>query len=247
MKSSCVLHPTNERLIIIRKWQVEFCDGNQCAAALLSYFEYWHNWKLNTDCYNKKSNDISEMHCDPRSLSEDIYQYHSQQEMADGILNLYGKKAISEALKLLEAKDVISVHSNPNPRYSFDQTKHFRFYPEICNEWLRSYESSTCQNVASSKQKGNLDNAKMRNRESEKALPSCENASAITKINYKDLNKSINAEIETLDFNFEKQETKSEEEEGDAAQSIILTLSNLGFPSGRLQYPDIIPTIKNLF
>jgi hypothetical protein len=70
MKTSCISHPANERLVIIRKWQVDFCEGNHCAAAQLSFFEYWHNWKINSDQYNYKSNNIAEMHGDARLLSE---------------------------------------------------------------------------------------------------------------------------------------------------------------------------------
>jgi len=133
MKTSCISHPEREPLVIIRKSQVEFCEGNQCAAAVMSFLEYWHNWKLDSDTYNKKSNDISEVHGDSRSLSEDVYQYHSLLEISDGILNLYSTKTISDAIKFLESKSVVTTHRNPNPRYHYDKTKYFRFYPEVYN------------------------------------------------------------------------------------------------------------------
>ena len=71
MKTSCISHPERE--------PAEFCERNQCAAAVMLFLEYWHkhNWKLDSDVYNKKSNDISEAHGDPRRLRKDIYQYHS--------------------------------------------------------------------------------------------------------------------------------------------------------------------------
>lgn len=32
-------HPPKDPLVIIRQWQLEFCNGNHCAAAILSMFE----------------------------------------------------------------------------------------------------------------------------------------------------------------------------------------------------------------
>jgi len=57
MKSSCVSHPTREPLIIIRKWQITACNGNACAAALLSFFEYWHNIKTDSLSKDKEVNE----------------------------------------------------------------------------------------------------------------------------------------------------------------------------------------------
>ncbi len=45
-RTSCIPHPEGERLILIRKWQLEACQKDACAAALLNLFEYWHNIKL---------------------------------------------------------------------------------------------------------------------------------------------------------------------------------------------------------
>ena len=45
-RSSCISHPDGERLILIRKWQLEACGKDACAAALLNLFEYWHNIKV---------------------------------------------------------------------------------------------------------------------------------------------------------------------------------------------------------
>lgn len=35
MKASCVIHPDCEPMIIVRKWQLDFCNGNKSAAALM--------------------------------------------------------------------------------------------------------------------------------------------------------------------------------------------------------------------
>jgi len=244
MKTSCISHPENERLVIIRKWQEEFCEGNICAAALLSYFEYWHNWKLNSDEYNKKLNRVSEMHNEKGILSEEVLQYHTLQEIADGILNIYGNKAISEALKFLESKNAISVHSNPNPRYYYDKTKYFQFYPDVCNDWIKnSYKSRLGKNASSITQKGDIDSAKMPDASSENALPPCKNAALITEINNKEKKHSINARARDIFLS----ELPHQNEEGRAViQPVIDALTAKGFPLDRFQYPDVETTIVHL-
>ena len=136
MKTSCVQHPKNEPLILIRQWQVTFCEGNKCAAVLLSHFEYWHNIKLETASKNTRLNDIAQMHGDEPTQDTTLLQFHTLSELSDNILNLYGRTAIIDALKLLEDKGVITTQANPNLKYRFDKTKYFQFYPEVCNDWL---------------------------------------------------------------------------------------------------------------
>lgn len=243
MKTSCVTHPANERLVIIRKWQVEFCEGNQCAAALLSFFEYWHSWKIETDRYNHKSNNVAEMHGESRLLSEDVYQYHSLQEMSDGILNLYGAKSISEAIKFLEFKNVITTHGNPNPRFHYDKTKYFQFYPDVCNEWLKSsYESRSSKNAVSKENKCASDLAKIPHASGENTLPSRKNALPITEINNKENNQSIKPH---KIFNVEKQKTVLDMEGRDETRAIVVALIKKGMPQKRF-YPDSLIEVDHL-
>ncbi|GEM_PF-6281394 len=138
MKTSCILHPKNEPMIIIRDWQIGFCAGNHCAAALLSFFEYWHNIKLEQRYKNKKANDIAEMHGDGRSQDESLLQFHTEEELEKGIL-IFKKDKIRDGIKSLQEKGVITVTKNPNPKYTFDRTKFFLFNPAVCSEWLKKY------------------------------------------------------------------------------------------------------------
>lgn len=234
MKTSCISHPEREPLVIIRKSQVEFCDGNQCAAAVVSYLEYWHNWKLDSDQYNKKSNTIAEMHGDPRSLSENVYQFHTLPEIAEGILNLYSTKVISEAIKFLENKKIISVHKNPNPRYHYDKTKYFCFYPEIYNSWLNARESRPGKNSASTIQKGIHDTEIFPHASGKNASPFGKNAAPITEINNKEFNQSIKRD----DFQIERP--------NEFLSNVIDSLVKRGMPIERFKYPDTIETICRL-
>ena len=159
MKNSCIQHPSKERLLVIREWQVAFCSGNHCAAALLSFYEYWYNIKLETSQKNHKSNDIAEMHGDGRTQDESLWQFHNLDELNDGIIDLFSKNTITKANALLETLGVITLHKNPNPRYTFDKTNYFEFHPEVCNAWLNTQyknasglddKSPSCKNESSS-------------------------------------------------------------------------------------------------
>lgn len=137
MRGSCIQHPKREPLIIIHGWQIEACDGDACAAALLSFFEYWHNYKLDQRQKACEANDIAELHGDARTQDESLFQFHTEEQLEQGVL-IYKRRAIRESLTLLIKKGFISCQQNPNPRYKFDRTKYFLFHPEVVNEWLNS-------------------------------------------------------------------------------------------------------------
>lgn len=244
MKSTCISHPEREPLVIIRKSQIEFCEGNQCAAAVMSYLEYWHNWKLDSDQYNKKSNEIAEIHGDPRSLNEDVYQFHTLNDISDGIMNLYSTKSISEALKLLELKKVITIHRNPNPRYHYDKTKYFRFYPDVYNSWLKD-RPTRCGNISTSKvQKRKTDTEIFPHPSGKNASPCGKIAAPITEINNTDFNHSLTVREDF--FEMQKTGTDLSSQSKEEVQSIIDALIERGMPLERFNYSDVIPILERL-
>lgn len=140
MRTSCVAHPTDEPLIIIRQWQLEFCKGgdgkpNECAAALLSFFEYWHSVKLDTSERNRTANDAAEKETGKRPYVESLLQWHSTEEIETGIL-IFKKNSIRDAIAFLVDKKVIEVHRNPSLKW--DNTRYFLFHPEVLNGWLKT-------------------------------------------------------------------------------------------------------------
>ena len=146
MKTSCINHPANEPLIMIRQWQVDACDGNHCAAALLSFFEYWHNIRRET---SEKAGHVArqaEKHGEELPYLPAFgtwLQWHNEDELSAGLLDLYGRTKIAESLKLLERKGFLEIHKNPNPRYVFDKTRHFLFREDKINDWLKTYNPRT--------------------------------------------------------------------------------------------------------
>jgi hypothetical protein len=135
---SCIAHPSGDYFVIVRQWQIAACDGNACAAALLSFFESWHNTRRDTV---------------DRDASASLWQNHTEKEIESGIF-FYKRTAISEGIKILEEKGFIEQGKNPDRRYSFDRTRFFLFKPEVVNGWLNSRNGSpSTENSTSTNQK----------------------------------------------------------------------------------------------
>jgi hypothetical protein len=134
-QTSCIRHPANARFLKIYQWQLDFCDGNACAAALMSYFEFCHNGKLQQLRQSKTLNDALEKTSQGRTQVETLLQWHTLPDLEKAVL-FYKREKISQGVKLLESKGVIELHSNPDPRLWFDRTQHYLFLPEKVNAWI---------------------------------------------------------------------------------------------------------------
>jgi hypothetical protein len=136
MKTSCISWPQHKRIAIIREDQVEMCGGNTCAAALMSFFEYWHNIKVEMAPKNEFLNGIAAENGEEGQHDASLYQFHSMDELTAGILGLYKRDAIKAARKLLCELGVVTEHRNPTNRYKFDKTIYYLFHPETVHKWL---------------------------------------------------------------------------------------------------------------
>ena len=136
MRASCVSYPEKEPLILIRKSQLALCDQNHCAAALLSFFEHWHNIKLGQQQQAEHANRVARMHGEEGTQDVSLFQYHTEEGLESGLLELYGRTMIRRGLNILTAKGFVSVHENPNTRYRFDKTHYFLFHPDKVSSQL---------------------------------------------------------------------------------------------------------------
>ena len=134
-QTSCIRHPANARFLKIYQWQLDFCDGNACAAALMSYFEFCHNGKLQQLQQSKTLNDELEKTPQGRTQVETLLQWHTLPDLEKAVL-FYKRDKISQGVKFLASKGVIELHSNPDPRLWFDRTQHYLFIPETVNAWI---------------------------------------------------------------------------------------------------------------
>lgn len=126
MKNSCIPTIANEPLLLVRKWQVDFCEGNTCAASVLSFFVYWYDIKLESNKKNKAINSVANAHGEKGTQDVSFLQFHTVDDIESGILGFYKVSSIRKAIQLLEKFNVVSVQKNPNPKYSFDNTNYFK-------------------------------------------------------------------------------------------------------------------------
>ena len=178
MYSSCIQQPKNNRFIQLHEWQKSFCQDNHCAAILLSYFSSWHDWKIENNSDYRHFNDIAQDDCPPH---QNAYLFFTMADLVDALMGLFGKKCISEGLALLASLGVITIHKNPNPRYCFDRTKYFKFYPEVCNKWLQEHDLLNKSDEDESQLIDYFDNIKMDNQEPNNANPSSEKGQPLPK------------------------------------------------------------------
>ena len=136
MKNSCISYPEREPMVIIRKSQVEFCNGNLCAASLMSSFEYWHNIKLDMSPKNAQMNNIALTNGQTACHDESLYQFHTMEELSAGIMGLYKRDTIIKARKILKELNILTEHRNPSDRYKFDNTVYYLFNPQVFMDWL---------------------------------------------------------------------------------------------------------------
>lgn len=253
MKTSCIHHPESSRYIQLHRWQVYFCQDDHCAALLLSFFSAWHDWKIQNDHYYRRFNDIAEAHGDGRPHNENAYLFFTMEDLVNALMGLFGKKSISEGLTLLMSLGVITVHKNPNPRYCFDKTKYFKFYPEVCNKWLQENYSLNKNSKSDTQLVDNFDNAKIDDRSRKNARPSSENeqpsrknGQAITDTTINTTNKNQSTNLQD-DFLKTKKLSAVEQKEDDTdIKPILDALAEKGFSAERFQYPDVLDEVQRL-
>lgn len=132
---NCITHPNERGLIIVRPWQMVYCDGDKCAAELLSLFEYWHNIKMRTVEQNKDENERRREDGLPPTENESTLQWHNREQLMSQLFNRYTHKTIQKSIDLLKNKKCLTQHtSRINP---FNRTKFFQFHPDVINLWLQ--------------------------------------------------------------------------------------------------------------
>lgn len=104
MRTSCVSHPKNAPLLVIHQWQHDLFQGDTAAAALASYFEYWHSIKLGA------ADDAGR-----KGAKEDLIQYHSEADLEAGILGIAKRKKIRSSMDLLIGSGLVEIIPNQNP------------------------------------------------------------------------------------------------------------------------------------
>jgi hypothetical protein len=110
------------------------CNGNTVAAALISFFEGWHNYKLKQ---------IREWRlAGAKGQPPNTWQHHTGQDLVKGIMGLGRRHSIDIAKDQLASMGVIIIGRNPDPKFAFDATLHYQFQPDIVATLLACVENS---------------------------------------------------------------------------------------------------------
>lgn len=151
-KTSCVQPPENDRFAVVRNSYVLFCEGNHCAAALLNFFQFQYDRRVESSEESKRKNDIAETHGDRRTQDEGLWIFETADDLEIGLVGLFKREKIADAIALLQTRGVIQVGSNPNPKYHFDKTKWFLFHPEVLKTWMKDcYPDARKQQITAMK------------------------------------------------------------------------------------------------
>lgn len=126
-------HP-GDTFLMIRASYVDICNGNIVAAALIHIFEQWHLVKIKARDQERRK--VSNGQSQKDILIEGLYQWHTAADLERQLMGLAKRDKIQEARTQLVSMGIISEHKNPNPKYSFDKTTYFVFYPDAVSNLL---------------------------------------------------------------------------------------------------------------
>lgn len=148
-KTSCLVRPCDDTFVVLRASYVKICQGNIVAAALLSIFEYWHNYKMEEQGVHRRYNKIAARHGEGTPYEDHLLQHHTIEELTSHLMGIGGKGSIIKARQLLVELGYISEHRNPNPRYRFDNTVFFFLHADTINSALNA-DGGPIENLPSS-------------------------------------------------------------------------------------------------
>jgi hypothetical protein len=132
---SCIQHPPLP-YVAVRPEYVGI-GGDHCSAAVLSVFEHWHNVKLEHQKQARVDNAIAMRgHVQP-TQDESLWVYMSQEDMREGLLGLFGEKAIRASLKTLEENGLVATRNNP--RFGWDRTVQYLFRAKEVQELVSAW------------------------------------------------------------------------------------------------------------
>lgn len=132
MKSTCINErPERELVLVLRKSYIDICEGDRCAAALLSQFEYWTNVRL-AQVEQEEIKATQERFYSPNRT---LWVYKSREDLASDLMGLYGVKSVGAALKVL--KDLGFIRGRTNPNDPLKRTPQWELQIDAVNEALR--------------------------------------------------------------------------------------------------------------
>lgn len=129
---SSIQDPEGNPYLEIREWQVKLCEGDHCAAALLSFFKRGYDFQLCQPVVSVTGKQVPD---------ENIFQCYSYQDLNQGLLGVFDMPAILHAIKHLKDLGVISIRQTADAENFYAKWAYW-FHPEVCRQWLENNDSS---------------------------------------------------------------------------------------------------------
>jgi hypothetical protein len=148
MNTSVLRYPKRDRFLRIHASLRVACKGNDCAAVLVPFFEYWHNFALDLEDYKNSRIDAENIIDASTSfihsvLNDAVWQCHTDEDLKAGLMNHYKTDSINKALDVLEELRFISrdVPDRLKLLYKTGRRKWFLLMTDNINDWFESYEA----------------------------------------------------------------------------------------------------------
>src|ERR1051325_2536309 len=103
-RTSCIQHVPGSSFVKLHADYLKICDGNHCAAIILSVMENWHNTKLANQGQAETENRQAENEGLPASSNPELWVYMSYDQFGESLMGLFGETKIAAAVKLLISK-----------------------------------------------------------------------------------------------------------------------------------------------
>lgn len=142
MQTSLLSYPRGDRFIRIHTSILFLCDGNQTAAAMISFLEYWHNIHQQRMEYDSLMNQMLAENDKPPIIEVGGWQFHTDEQLQRGIM-IAKADTIRRASEFLEAKKGFVSTDVPDRLkmlYKTGRTKWFLLMTEKINSALRELE-----------------------------------------------------------------------------------------------------------
>ena len=131
-RESCVKHPARNPTVVLRDDYLKLCNGDYCAAMVLSQHEHWLNVKLDSRQQAVEHNQAAVRSAEVPTQDTELWVYMAQACMKAQLMAMFGDKAVTTAYKTILDKGFLQ--KRKNPRYTWDKTLQYLFMVERVQE-----------------------------------------------------------------------------------------------------------------
>ena len=125
IRESCIKHPARNPTVVLRADYLRLCDGDHCAAMILSQHEHWHNVRLENLQQAREHNKAAVRGSEQPTQDVELWVYQAQLAMKGQLMGLFGDKAITTGYKTILDKGFLQKRTNP--RFTWDKTLQYLF------------------------------------------------------------------------------------------------------------------------